>query len=453
MSTIEKIAAREILDSRGYPTVEVDVWLKGGAMGRAAVPSGASTGRREALELRDRDERRYGGRGVRTAVGHVTGEIARTLVGKPADDQEAVDRLLLELDGTPEKKRLGANAILGVSLAVAKAVAQERGEPLFMSLGGRNATLLPVPLMNILNGGLHADNGLDIQEFMIVPVGAQSFHDALRMGAEVFHALKALLHRRHLSTAIGDEGGFAPQVGSNEAGLELLVEAISSAGYVPGRQVAIALDAAASGWVDEGGCYSLKAEKKERLSANAVIDWYEGMLDRYPIVSIEDGLGEDDWAGWRTLTERLGGRVQLVGDDLFVTQARPLRRGIKEGIANAILIKLNQVGTLTETLETIRIAQQAGYGAVISHRSGETEDTTIADLAVATGAGQIKTGSLCRSERTAKYNQLLRIEEQLGDRARYMGDAAFRRGGPCGDDIPEKRRFSAGDAPAPRRTR
>jgi enolase 1/2/3 len=447
MSTIEKITAREILDSRGYPTVEVDAWLKGGAMGRAAVPSGASTGRREALELRDRDERRYGGRGVRTAVGHVTGEIAKALVGKPADDQEAVDRLLLELDGTPEKKRLGANAILGVSLAVAKAAAQERGEPLFMSLGGRNATLLPVPLMNILNGGLHADNGLDIQEFMIVPVGAPSFHDALRMGAEVFHALKALLHRRHFSTAIGDEGGFAPQVGSNEAALELLVEAITSAGYVPGRQVAIALDAAASGWVDEGGRYGLKAEKKERLSAHAVIDWYEGMLDRYPIVSIEDGLGEDDWAGWRKLTERLGGRVQLVGDDLFVTQAMPLRRGIKEGVANAILIKLNQVGTLTETLETIRIAQQAGYGAVISHRSGETEDTTIADLAVATGAGQIKTGSLCRSERTAKYNQLLRIEEQLGDRARYTGDAVFSRGGPCGIDKPSS------DAPAPRRTR
>jgi enolase len=426
MSTIEKIAAREILDSRGYPTVEVEAWLRGGAMGRAAVPSGASTGRREALELRDRDERRYGGRGVRTAVGHVNGEIATALVGRPADDQETVDRLLIALDGTPEKKRLGANAILGVSLAVAKAVAQERGEPLFMALGGRNATLLPVPLMNILNGGLHADNGLDIQEFMIVPVGALSFHEALRMGAEVFHTLKALLQRRHYSTAIGDEGGFAPQVGSNEAALELLVEAITLAEYVPGRQVAIALDAAASGWVEEGR-YSLKAEKKERLSADAVIDWYEGMLDRYPIVSIEDGLGEDDWAGWRQLTERLGGRVQLVGDDLFVTQAAPLRKGIEEGVANAILIKLNQVGTLTETLETIRIAQQAGYGAVISHRSGETEDTTIADLAVATGAGQIKTGSLCRSERTAKYNQLLRIEERLGDRARYTGDAVVRR--------------------------
>jgi enolase len=446
MSTIEKIAAREILDSRGYPTVEVEAWLRGGAMGRAAVPSGASTGRQEALELRDRDERRYGGRGVRTAVGHVNGEIATALVGRPADDQETVDRLLIALDGTPEKKRLGANAILGVSLAVAKAVAQERGEPLFMALGGRNATLLPVPLMNILNGGLHADNGLDIQEFMIVPVGALSFHEALRMGAEVFHTLKALLQRRHYSTAIGDEGGFAPQVGSNEAALELLVEAITLAEYVPGRQVAIALDAAASGWVEEGR-YSLKAEKKERLSADAVIDWYEGMLDRYPIVSIEDGLGEDDWAGWRQLTKRLGGRVQLVGDDLFVTQAAPLRRGITEGVANAILIKLNQVGTLTETLETIRMAQQAGYGAVVSHRSGETEDTTIADLAVATGAGQIKTGSLCRSERTAKYNQLLRIEEQLGDRARYTGDAVFRRGDPCGIDKPSS------DTPAPRRTR
>ena len=446
MSAIEKIAGREILDSRGYPTVEVEVWLKSGAVGRAAVPSGASTGRREALELRDRDERRYGGRGVRTAVSHVTGEIAKALVGKPADDQEAVDRLLITLDGTPEKKRLGANAILGVSLAAAKASAQERGEPFFVALGGRNATLLPVPLMNILNGGLHADNGLDIQEFLIVPVGAPSFHEALRMGAEVFHALKALLHRRHLSTAIGDEGGFAPQVGSNEAALGLLVEAITEAGYVPGRQVAIALDAAASGWVEEGR-YTLQAGKKERLPAEAVIDWYEGLLDRYPIVSIEDGLGEDDWPGWQRLTERLGGRVQLVGDDLFVTQAAPLRRGITEGVANAILIKLNQVGTLTETLETIRIAQQAGYGAIISHRSGETEDTTIADLAVATGAGQIKTGSLCRSERTAKYNQLLRIEERLGDRARYTGDAVFRRGGPCGIEKPST------DAPAPRRKR
>ena len=422
MSTIEKITAREILDSRGYPTVEVDVWLKGGATGRAAVPSGASTGRREALELRDRDERRYGGRGVLTAVGHVTSEIARGLIGMPADDQAAIDRRLIALDGTPEKKRLGTNAILGASLAVARAVAQERGEPLFAVLGGRNATLLPVPLMNILNGGAHADNGLDIQEFMIVPVGAPSFRDALRMGSEVFHALKALLHRRRLSTAIGDEGGFAPQLGSNEAALELLVEAITAAGYVPGRQVALALDAAASGWVEEGR-YTLRAEKKERVTADAIIDWYDGLIGRYPIVSIEDGLGEDDWAGWQQLTTRLGGRVQLVGDDLFVTHAEQLRRGIKDGIANAILIKLNQVGTLTETLETIGVAQQASYGAIISHRSGETEDTTIADLAVATGAGQIKTGSVCRSERTAKYNQLLRIEERLGDRARYAGDA------------------------------
>ncbi|HUJ78922.1 MAG TPA: phosphopyruvate hydratase [Nitrospiria bacterium] len=425
MSTIVKITAREILDSRGYPTVEVEAWLKGGAMGRAAVPSGASTGRREALELRDGDERRYGGRGVRKAVGHAAGEIARALVGMPADNQEAVDRKLIELDGTPEKKRLGANAILGVSLAVARAAAQDRGEPLFIALGGRSATLLPVPLMNILNGGAHADNGLDIQEFMIVPVGAASFHDALRMGAEVFHALKALLRRHQYSTAIGDEGGFAPKVGSNEAALELLIEAITAAGYAPGRQVAIALDAAASGWVEEGR-YTLRAEKKERLPAGVIIDWYEQLLGRYPIVSIEDGLGEDDWNGWRALTERLGSRVQLVGDDLFVTQAAPLRQGIKEGVANAILIKLNQVGTLTETLETIRIAQQAGYGAVVSHRSGETEDTTIADLAVATGAGQIKTGSLCRSERTAKYNQLLRIEEQLGGRARYMGGVLAR---------------------------
>ncbi|HXZ25964.1 MAG TPA: phosphopyruvate hydratase, partial [Nitrospiria bacterium] len=364
MSTIEKLTAREILDSRGYPTVEVEAWLKGGAMGRAAVPSGASTGRREALELRDHDASRYGGRGVRKAVGHVTGEIAKALVGMPADNQEAVDRKLIELDGTPEKTRLGANAVLGASLAVARAAAQDRGEPLFLALGGRSATLLPVPLMNILNGGAHADNGLEIQEFMIVPVGATSFHEALRTGAEVFHALKALLHRRHHSTAIGDEGGFAPKVGSNEAALDLLVEAITAAGYAPGRQVAIALDAAASGWVEEGQ-YTLRSEKKERLPAEAIIDWYERLIGRYPIVSIEDGLGEDDWTGWRQLTERLGGRVQLVGDDLFVTQAAPLRKGIKEGVANAILIKLNQVGTLTETLETIRIAQQAGYGAII----------------------------------------------------------------------------------------
>jgi len=426
MSTIEKLTAREILDSRGYPTVEVEAWLKGGAMGRAAVPSGASTGRREALELRDHDANRYGGRGVRKAVGHVTGEIAKALVGMPADNQEVVDRKLIELDGTPEKTRLGANAVLGASLAVARAAAQDRGEPLFLALGGRSATLLPVPLMNILNGGAHADNGLEIQEFMIVPVGATSFHEALRTGAEVFHALKALLHRRHLSTAIGDEGGFAPKVGSNEAALDLLVEAITAAGYAPGRQVAIALDAAASGWVEEGQ-YTLRSEKKERLPAEAIIDWYERLIGRYPIVSIEDGLGEDDWTGWRQLTERLGGQVQLVGDDLFVTQAAPLRRGIKEGVANAILIKLNQVGTVTETLETIHIAQQASYGAIISHRSGETEDTTIADFAVATGAGQIKTGSLCRSERTAKYNQLLRIEEWLGSRARYLGGVLARK--------------------------
>jgi enolase len=426
MSRITKILAREILDSRGFPTVEVDLWVEGGAMGRAAVPSGASTGRREALELRDRDDRRYGGKGVLTAVGHVTGEIARAITGLPVEDQSGLDRRLIELDGTPEKKRLGANAMLGVSLAAAKARAQERGEPLFVALGGGEAVTLPVPLMNIVNGGVHADNGLDIQEFMIVPIGAPSFQEALQMGAEVFHTLKGLLRKRHLATAVGDEGGFAPQLGSNEPALELLVEAITAAGYVPGRQVAIALDAAASGWVEEGR-YTLRAEKKERLNAEAIIDWYEGLIGRYPIVSIEDGLGEDDWQGWQRLTARLGGRVQLVGDDLFVTHAALLRDGIKDKVANAILIKLNQVGTLTETLETIRVAQQAGYGAIISHRSGETEDTTIADLAVATGAGQIKTGSVCRSERTAKYNQLLRIEARLGDRARYAGDVFARR--------------------------
>ncbi len=426
MSKIARITAREILDSRGYPTVEADVWLESGTMGRAAVPSGASTGRREALELRDGDSRRYGGRGVLTAVRHVTNEIARAVTGLPAEHQAEIDRRLIALDGTPEKKQLGANAILGVSLAVAKASAQERGEPLFVALGGREATLLPVPLMNILNGGAHADNGLDIQEFMIVPVGAPSFREALRMGAEVFHALKGLLHTRRLSTAIGDEGGFAPQLGSNEAALELLVEAITSAGYAPGGQIAIALDAAASGWVEEGR-YTVTAEKKIRQPAEAIIDWYEQLIGRYPIISIEDGLGEDDWAGWQQLTKRLGSRVQLVGDDLFVTRAELLQQGIRDGVANAILIKLNQIGTLTETLETIEAARRARYGTIISHRSGETEDTTIADLAVATGAGQIKTGSISRSERVAKYNQLLRIEEALGARARYPGAALYQR--------------------------
>jgi enolase len=426
MSTIAKIVAREILDSRGYPTVEVDLWLDSGAMGRAAVPSGASTGKREALELRDGDAQRYVGKGVQTAVGHVTGEIARAVVGLPVDDQAALDRRMIELDGTPEKKRLGANALLGVSLAAARARAAEQGRPLFETLGGPEPTRLPVPLMNILNGGAHADNGLDIQEFMIVPVGAPTFREALRMGAEVFYALKGLLRTRRLSTAIGDEGGFAPQVGSNEAALALLVEAIALAGYTPGRDVAIALDAAASGWVADGR-YTLRAEKKTAQPAEAVIDWYERLIGRYPIISIEDGLGEDDWTGWQQLTKRLGNRVQLVGDDLFVTRAELLRQGIREGVANAILIKLNQIGTLTETLETIDEARRAGYGTIVSHRSGETEDTTIADLAVATGAGQIKTGSLCRSERTAKYNQLLRIEEALGGRARYDGGAPFHR--------------------------
>ena len=426
MSKIASVVAREILDSRGYPTVEADVWLESGAMGRAAVPSGASTGRREALELRDRNDRRYGGRGVLTAVRHVTGEIAKAVIGRPSEDQAALDRSLIALDGTPEKKRLGANALLAVSLAVAKAAAQERGEPLFIALGGTTAELLPVPLMNILNGGAHANNGLDIQEFMIVPVDAPSFHDALRMGSEIFHALKALLAAQHASTAIGDEGGFAPVLNSNEAALELLMEAITAAGYAPGREVAIALDAAASGWV-ENGRYTLQAEKKRDLTADAVIDWYETLVGRYPIISIEDGLGEDDWAGWQQLTKRLGSRVQLVGDDLFVTHVELLQRGIREEVANAILIKLNQVGTLTETLETIAAAKRAGYGVIISHRSGETEDTTIADLAVATGAGQIKTGSISRSERVAKYNQLLRIEEALGARARYPGRSLYQR--------------------------
>lgn len=424
MSKIAKVTAREILDSRGYPTVETEVWLDSGVMGRAAVPSGASTGRREALELRDAQDRRYGGRGVLSAVRHVNEEIARAVVGLEADQQAGLDRRLIDLDGTPEKRRLGANAILGVSLAAARAAANERKQPLYAALGGPSADLLPVPLMNIVNGGAHANNGLDIQEFMIVPAGAPTFHEALRMGAEVFHALKALLASRGFSTAVGDEGGFAPQVGSNEAALQLLVEAIGAAGYRPGEEIAIALDAAASGWLGPDG-YALKAEQKSALPAAAVIDWYEKLLGRYPIISIEDGLDEDDWAGWQALTKRLGDRVQLVGDDLFVTQVQALTRGVREGVANAILIKLNQVGTLTETLETIDAAKRAGYGTVISHRSGETEDTTIADLSVAVGAGQIKTGSLSRSERVAKYNQLLRIEESLGARARYPGWAVY----------------------------
>ena len=399
--------------------MEVDVRLSDGSMGRAAVPSGASTGSHEALELRDRDARRYGGKGVAKAVANVCGPIARALKGANPAEQARIDARLLALDGTPNKSRLGANALLGVSLACAHAAAASRAMPLFRYLGGAAARLLPIPLMNVINGGAHADNTLDIQEFMLMPVGAKRFAEALRMGAEVFAALKGILKRRGYATSVGDEGGFAPNLSSNEQAIELLLEAIERAGYTPGRHVAIALDCAANEWARASGYRFPKA--KRTVSPADLTRMYERLTRRYPVVSIEDGLGEDDWAGWSALTKTMGGRVQLVGDDLFVTDVTRLRRGIAERTANAILIKVNQIGTLTETFETIRLAKQARYGTVISHRSGETEDVTIAHLAVATLAGQIKTGSLSRSERVAKYNELLRIEEQLGRRAVYAG--------------------------------
>ncbi len=426
MSTIKTIHAREILDSRGNPTVEVAVRLTSGTGGRAAVPSGASTGAHEAVELRDGDPERYGGKGVLHAVANVNGEIAAALAGVEADDQEAVDRRLIELDGTPNKSRLGANAILGVSMAVARAVAAEREVPLFTQLGTKDSVLLPVPLMNILNGGAHADNSVDIQEFMVVPLGATSFAEGLRAGAEVFHALKRRLTAGGYSTAVGDEGGVAPNLASNREAVDVILSAIEAAGYRPGEDVALALDCAATELYDrETGEYDFAGSGEGRKSSGELVEMYEEWVGRYPIVSIEDGLDEDDWEGWRLLTERLGDRVQLVGDDLFVTNVERLGRGIDEGIANSILIKLNQIGTVTETLEAIRMASKAGYTSVISHRSGETEDTFIADLAVATGAGQIKTGSACRSERVAKYNRLLRIEERLGDSATYPGRSAY----------------------------
>ena len=428
MSAISEIHAREILDSRGNPTVEVEVVLESGGFGRAAVPSGASTGTREAVELRDGDGKRYGGKGVRRAVTNVIEVIAPELDGMEATEQAAVDRALLELDGTPNKSALGANALLGVSLAVARAAADEAGLPLYQYLGGAGARLLPVPLMNILNGGVHADNGLDIQEFMLVPAGAQNFSEALRMGAEVFHALKGLLRDKGLSTGVGDEGGFAPALGSNTAPLDLLMQAIERAGYRPGEDALIALDPAASEFF-HGGRYRFRAEGKER-TPEEMIAFYESLLDRYPLCSIEDGLAEQDWDGWVALTRRLGSRIQLVGDDIFVTNPTILAEGIKKGVANAVLIKVNQIGTLTETLEAVELAKRAGYGTVISHRSGETEDTFIADLAVAVNAGQIKTGSLARGERTAKYNQLLRIEEELGEAASWPGRALFARRAP-----------------------
>ena len=424
MSGIAAIRAREILDSRGNPTVEVDVALESGARGRAAVPSGASTGTREALELRDGDKKRYLGKGVSKAVANVRTVLAPSLLGRDAADQVGIDRRMIALDGTPNKGTLGANAILGVSLAVAKAAAAEAGLPLYRYLGGANAHELPVPLMNVINGGAHADNNLDLQEFMIVPVGAPTFAEALRMAAEVFHALKALLKKKSLNTAVGDEGGFAPNLGSNEEALALIVQAIEAAGYEPGRDMALALDAAASEF-HENGRYVMKGEAQAQRSSEDMIKYYEGLLSRYPIVSIEDGLGEQDWKGWKALTERLGQRVQLVGDDIFVTNPEIFAKGIAEGLGNSILIKLNQIGTLTETLETIDMAKRAGYTVVVSHRSGETEDVTIADLAVGLNAGQIKTGSLSRTDRTAKYNQLLRIEEELEGAARYRGRAVF----------------------------
>ena len=425
-TAIRKIVAREILDSRGFPTVEADLVLENGCPGRAAVPSGASTGKFEAWELRDGDKRRFGGKGVLKAVGAVNGEIARALKGMDAAKQEALDRKLIELDGTENKSRLGANALLAVSLAAARAVSHQRRKPLFQSLGGPKAHLLPIPLMNILNGGLHADNGLDIQEFMIMPAGAKSFHEALRMGAEVFQALKKILKSKNLSTSVGDEGGFAPRLSSNEEAIRLILESVEQAGYKPGRDIFLALDVAASTFAGEKG-YTLKAERLSNISAERLTKVYESWISRYPIVSIEDGLGEEDWNGWVVLTRELGKKIQLVGDDLFVTNTQKLRTGIRRKAANAILIKVNQIGTLTETLDCIRTAQTAGYGVIISHRSGETEDTTIAHLAVAVGAGQIKTGSLSRSERVAKYNELLRIEELLGKKAVYAGTRWSRK--------------------------
>jgi len=424
--TIACILAREILDSRGNPTVEVEATLAGGATGRAAVPSGASTGEREAVELRDGDARRYLGKGVRKAVENVNGEIARALVGRDATAQAEIDRTLIELDGTENKSRLGANAILGASLAVAKAAAAHCGLPLYAYLGGPNARDLPVPMMNVLNGGAHADNNLDFQEFMILPVGASCFAEALRTGAEVFHHLRKVLRERGCSTGVGDEGGFAPDLRSNEEALAVIVQAIERAGYRPGEDVALGLDVAASQFLQEGK-YRLGAEGRAERSAEDMIGWYRELLGKYPVVSIEDGLGENDWEGWKKMTTSLGTRVQLVGDDLFVTNTKILARGIREGIANSILIKVNQIGTLTETFDAIEMAKCARYTSIVSHRSGETEDTTIADIAVAANTGQIKTGSLSRTDRTAKYNQLLRIESALGRSARYPGRAAFRR--------------------------
>ena len=425
MSIIEGIWAREILDSRGNPTVEVEVELDSGAMGRAAVPSGASTGAFEAVELRDGDADRFGGKGVTDAVDNVNGEIADALLGLDAVDQRDLDRILIDLDGTDNKGRLGANAILGVSMATAKAVATELDLPLYRYVGGPNACVLPVPMLNVINGGEHADNNVDLQEYMFMPVGAASFSEAVRWGAECYHTLKKVVGDRGLSTAIGDEGGFAPNLGSNEEAVALLVEAIERAGRTPGDEIAIALDAASTEFFADG-VYTLAGEGRS-LSSAEFADYLADLCDRYPIVSIEDGMAEEDWDGWAALTAKVGDRVQLVGDDLFVTNSERLARGIDLGVANSILVKVNQIGSLSETLDAVTMALTAGYTAVISHRSGETEDSTIADLAVATNCGQIKTGSLARSDRLAKYNQLIRIEEELGTQAAYAGAAAFKR--------------------------
>jgi enolase len=428
MAKIVKVIGREILDSRGNPTVEADVLLEDGSMGRAVVPSGASTGEHEAIELRDGDKKRYLGKGTLNASQHVGGEIAAVLQGMDAADQRTIDQKMIALDATPNKGRLGANAILAVSMAVARAAALSLSKPLYRYLGGDSVSLLPVPMMNILNGGVHADNSVDVQEFMIVPYGAANFREALRMGAEVFHILKSVLKKKGYSTAVGDEGGFAPNLKSNDEALELILEAVQQTGYGIGTDIGLALDPAASEFYDTGkGKYVFKKSDKSEKTSEQMVAFWSKWVKQYPIISIEDGMAEDDWKGWKLMTDTLGKKIQLVGDDLFVTNTERLARGIREAIANSILIKVNQIGTLTETLEAIRMAKDAGYTSVISHRSGETEDTFIADLAVATGVGQIKTGSASRTDRVAKYNQLLRIEEELGHKAKFAGRKAFRQ--------------------------
>jgi enolase len=428
MAEVTKVIGREILDSRGNPTVEADVWLDNGSIGRAAVPSGASTGEHEAVELRDQDKSRYLGKGTLKAVGYVNGEIAASIQGMDAESQREIDRRMIDLDGTSNKGRLGANAILAVSMAVARAAASSQKLPLYRYLGGISASLLPVPMMNILNGGSHADNSVDAQEFMVVPVGAGNFADALRMGAEVFHTLKSVLKKKGYSTAVGDEGGFAPNLKSNEEAVEVILEAITQAGYRPGEDIGLALDPAASEFFDtRKNKYIFKKSDNSERSPEQMVEFWAEWVRQYPIISIEDGLAEDDWVGWKLMTEFLGEKIQIVGDDLFVTNTERLSRGIQEGIANSILIKVNQIGTLTETLDAMRMAASAGYTSVVSHRSGETEDTFISDLVVATGAGQIKTGSASRTDRIAKYNQLLRIEEELGQGADFAGQHAFRQ--------------------------